>query len=55
MHKEIAFSGDLSEEQKAVLLRVANCSAEKMLAGGMKFINTLVEAARGDPSDRDQT
>lgn len=41
--KELSFSGDLSDKQKAVLLRVANCGAEKMLERGMKFINTLAE------------
>jgi putative redox protein len=41
--KEISFSGALSDQQKAVLLRVANCEAEKMLTRGMKFINTLAE------------
>lgn len=41
--KEISFSGQLSDEEKAVLLRVANCDAEKMLERGMKFINTLAE------------
>jgi putative redox protein len=43
VRKEISFSGPLSDEQRAVLLRVANCGAEKMLARGMKFINVLAE------------
>ena len=41
--KEISFSGEISDEQKAVLLRVAHCGAEKMLERGMKFINTLAD------------
>ncbi len=41
--KEISFSGDLTNKQKEVLLRVAHCGAEKMLERGMKFINTLAD------------
>lgn len=44
--KEISFSGDITAEQRQVLLRVANCSTEKMLARGMKFINALVEPGK---------
>lgn len=40
--KETSFSGDLTDEQRKVLLRVAHCGTEKMLERGMKFINTLV-------------
>lgn len=39
--KGIFFSGDLTDEQKTVLLRVAHCGAENMLERGMKFISTL--------------
>ena len=43
VNKEILFSGELTADQKAILLRVANCEAEKMLSRGMKFINKLAE------------
>lgn len=39
--KEIAFSGELTAEQRQILLRVAHCGTEKMLEQGMKFINTI--------------
>jgi len=41
--KEISFSGELTEEQRKVLLRVAHCGTEKMLERGIKFVNTIVE------------
>ena len=41
--KEISFTGSLTDEQRKVLLRVAHCGTEKMLEGGMTFINTIVE------------
>ncbi|MCJ7658020.1 MAG: OsmC family protein [Anaerolineales bacterium] len=40
--KEICFTGDLTDEQREVLLHVAHCGTEKMLERGMKFINTIV-------------
>lgn len=43
--KEVSFSGELTEDQRKVLLRVAHCGTEKMLERGMKFINTIVEPA----------
>jgi putative redox protein len=43
VQKEISFTGQLLDEQKKVLLRVAHCGAEKMLTGGMKFVTTLAE------------
>ncbi|MCP4539330.1 MAG: OsmC family protein [Chloroflexi bacterium] len=42
--KEISFTGDVTEEQRKVLLRVAHCGTEKMLEQGMTFINTIVES-----------
>ena len=40
--KEISFTGELTDEQREVLLHAAHCSTEKMLERGMKFINTIV-------------
>ncbi len=47
--KEIAFTGELTAEQRQVLLRVAHCGTEKMLEGGMKFINRIVETTTNFP------
>ena len=40
--KEISFTGDLTDEQRAVLARVAHCTTQKMLERGMKFTNEIV-------------
>lgn len=40
--KEIAFTGDLTDEQRAVLVRVAHCTTQKMLERGLKFTNEIV-------------
>jgi putative redox protein len=40
--KEISFSGDLTDEQRQVLLRVAHCGTQQMLERGMTFVNTIV-------------
>ena len=40
--KEISFTGDLTDEQREMLLHVAHCGTEKMLERGMKFINSIV-------------
>ena len=42
VRKDISFSGDITDEQRKILLRVAHCGTEKMLERGMKFINTIV-------------
>lgn len=42
IRKEISFTGDLSDEQRAALLRVAHCTTQKMLERGIKFTNVLV-------------
>lgn len=39
--KDISFSGEVSDAQRKVLLRVANCNTEKMLAKEIKFTNTI--------------
>lgn len=40
--KEISFSGEITETQRKVLLRVAHCGTQKMLEKGMKFTNKIV-------------
>ena len=40
--KEISFTGDLTDEQREALLRVAHCQTEKVLERGMKITNTIV-------------
>lgn len=42
VRKEISFSGDITESQRKVLLRVAHCGTEKMLEKGMRFFNSIV-------------
>ena len=39
--KEISFGADLTVQQRAELLRVANCNTERMLARGITFTNAL--------------
>ena len=41
VHKETSFTGDITEAQRKVLLRVANCGTEKAMEKGFKFFNTI--------------
>jgi putative redox protein len=42
--KEISFSGDLTDQQRTILLRVASCYTEKKLVQGFKFTNALIDS-----------